>query len=111
MSFVSNPFKFIHFVYFLLLGLKMGLEQGLFNKTKLVLTNKLAKVFSGIFNVLIIVVNCAQFYFISLKVNFGSIRFFMFFAFFLGMFLVLFGIKLLGRIKNLKKSKKRHLTV
>lgn len=86
----------------------MGLEQNFFNFLKRFITNRIAKVFAAILNVLVIAVNCAQFYFLKLKLTFGGERYFMLLAFFAGMFLAFSLFKLISRIK-LKKQKIRQI--
>lgn len=106
MSF-SPPNQFAMFAMFLSLGAKYGLEQKTFSLVKNMLTNKIIKVLSVMLNVVVVIINCAQFYFLAIKQNFGDIRFFMFFSFFLGFSLVFALCGLLFRIKNYKKVKKK----
>lgn len=107
MSFIFKYSQFFIFALFLVLGLKMGVEQEFFFWVRKFSTNKFAGVLFTILNILFVVVNCAQFYFLSLKMNYGSLRVYMFLAFFLGVFLINILARLLKKLKSLKKAKKR----
>ena len=107
MTFQTTSNHLILFAWFLSLGVKYGVEQKVFNLIKCLLTNKIVKVLSAILNVIVVMINCAQFYFLALRLNFGEIRAFMFLSFFLGIFIVFALSDIFLRIKNLKKSKKK----
>lgn len=105
MSFETTSNQFAIFLFFFVLGVKFCIEQKIFLIFKIFLTNKIVKVFFGILNVFVIIVNCAQFYFLALKMNFGIIRFFMFVAFFAGVAILLLFWHLISNLIKIKKQK------
>ena len=107
MSFFAETSQPLLFVWFGLLGIKCGLEQQIFEFLNLIFKKKLVIVLKTILNVVVIVLNCAQFYYIALKLNFGDIRLFMFLAFFFGFFIPSGMVKLVLHLKKSKKIKKQ----